>query len=348
MGTTEKQKYDYIVIGGGSGGSGSARRAAGWYGAKTLIVESGRSGGTCVNVGCVPKKMTWNFASINETLEVGRHYGYDIPEDININYNHFKNTRDAVIKRLNGAYERNWNREGIDLVHGRARFVEPKTIEVDTTDGGKAQYTADHILIAAGGRPNIPKVKGAEHGITSDGFFELEDLPPKFAVVGAGYIAVELAGVLGAVGVDTHMFIRGENFLRKFDPMIQKTMTDRYVASGINVHRNHEGFKEVQLVRDGKGKDKLLRLVCMDDTVLEVNELLWATRSCWCGCKLRDGAVFEPGPHVPRIDPLINRFPCAFRNQQGSSKPVKKLLEDRLPFRLLWTNIHELTSKGKF
>lgn len=181
-----------------------------------------------------------------------------------------------MIKRLNGAYERNWNREGIDLVHGRARFVEPKTIEVDTTDGGKAQYTADHILIAAGGRPNIPKVKGAEHGITSDGFFELEDLPPKFAVVGAGYIAVELAGVLGAVGVDTHMFIRGENFLRKFDPMIQKTMTDRYVASGINVHRNHEGFKEVQLVRDGKGKDKLLRLVCMDDTVLEVNELLWA------------------------------------------------------------------------
>ena len=276
MGTTEKQKYDYIVIGGGSGGSGSARRAAGWYGAKTLIVESGRSGGTCVNVGCVPKKMTWNFASINETLEVGRHYGYDIPEDININYNHFKNTRDAVIKRLNGAYERNWNREGIDLVHGRARFVEPKTIEVDTADGGKAQYTADHILLAAGGRPNIPKVKGAEHGITSDGFFEIEDLPPKFAVVGAGYIAVELAGVLGAVGVDTHMFIRGENFLRKFDPMIQKTMTDRYVASGINVHRNHEGFKEVQLVRDGKGKDKLLRLVCMDDTVLEVNELLWA------------------------------------------------------------------------
>ena len=221
--------------------------------------------------------MCWNFASINETLDVGRHYGYDIPENVNINYNYFKNIRDATIKRLNGAYERNWDREGIDLVHGRARFVEPQTIEVDNVDGsGKTQYTAPHILIATGGRPNIPKVKGAEHGITSDGFFELEDLPPKFAVVGAGYIAVELAGVLGAVGVDTHMFIRGENFLRKFDPMIQQTMTDRYVASGINVHRNHEGFKEVQLVRDGKGKDKVLRLVCMDDSVIEVNELLWA------------------------------------------------------------------------
>lgn len=223
----------------------------------------------------MPKKMTWNFATINETLEVGKHYGYDIPEDVNINYNYFKNTRDAVIKRLNGAYERNWNREGIDLVHGRARFVEPKTIEVDLPEG-KKQYTAPRILIAVGGRPNIPKVKGGEHGITSDGFFELEDLPPKFAVVGAGYIAVELAGVLGAVGVETHMFIRGENFLRKFDPMIQETMTNRYAAAGINMHRNHEGFKEVQLVRDGKGKDKLLRLVCVDDTVLEVNELLWA------------------------------------------------------------------------
>lgn len=220
--------------------------------------------------------MCWNFASINETIDAGRHYGYDIPKDIKIDYTHFKRTRDASIQRLNGMYERNWNREGIDLVHGRAHFVEPKTIEVVNEDGSKVQYTAPHILIATGGRPNIPKVKGAEHGITSDGFFELEELPPKFAVVGAGYIAVELAGVLGAVGVDTHMFIRGENFLRKFDPMIQQTMTDRYVAAGINVHRNHEGFKEVQLVRDGKGKDKLLRLVCKDDSVLEVNELLWA------------------------------------------------------------------------
>lgn len=273
---TEKLQYDYIVLGGGSGGSGSARRAAGWYGAKTLIVESGRSGGTCVNVGCVPKKMCWNFASINETIEVGRHYGYDIPEDINVNYNHFKKIRDSTILRLNGAYERNWNREGIDLVHGRAHFVGPQTIEVENADGSKTQYTAPHILIATGGRPSVPKIKGAEHGITSDGFFELEDLPPKFAVVGAGYIAVELAGVLGAVGVETHMFIRGENFLRKFDPMIQKTMTDRYEATGINVHRRHGGFKEVQLVRDGKGKDKLLRLVGHDDSVIEVNELLWA------------------------------------------------------------------------
>ncbi|KAE8355344.1 hypothetical protein BDV28DRAFT_129154 [Aspergillus coremiiformis] len=276
MPPVELQRYDYIVLGGGSGGSGSGRRAAGWYGAKTLIVESGRSGGTCVNVGCVPKKMTWNFASINETLHVAEHYGYTIPKDVNINYRHFKDIRDATIKRLNGAYERNWNREGIDLVHGRARFVEPKVLEVENNDGTKMRYTAPKILIATGGRPKLPNVKGAEYGITSDGFFEIEELPPKIAVVGAGYIAVELAGVLGAVGVDTHMFIRGDNFLRKFDPMIQKTMTERYEAMGITIHKAHPGFKEVQLVQDGKGKDKLLKLISEDGSEIEVNEVLWA------------------------------------------------------------------------
>ncbi|KAJ5167273.1 Glutathione reductase [Penicillium canariense] len=261
MAPVEVQQYDYIVLGGGSGGSGSARRAAGWYKAKTLIVESGRSGGTCVNVGCVPKKMTWNFATVNETIELAKHYGYDIPEGTKIDYNYFKNTRDAVIKNLNGAYERNWNREGIDLVHGRARFVEPKVIEVGLPDGTIARYTAPHILIATGGRPTIPTVPGAA---------------PKVAVIGAGYIAVELAGVMNAVNVETHMFIRGENFLRKFDPMVQQTMTDRYEAAGVKLHRKHPGFKEIKLLRDGKGKDKLIKLVGNDGVELEVNEVLWA------------------------------------------------------------------------
>lgn len=277
MAPVETKTYDYIVIGGGSGGSGSARRASGWYGAKTLIVESGRSGGTCVNVGCVPKKMTWNFVSINEALHVGKHYGYEIPDGVKINYGHFKQTRDAVIKRLNGSYERNWNLEGIDLVHGRAQFVEPKTIEVDLNDGsGKRRYTAKHILIATGGHPIFPDIKGAEHGISSDGFFEMEELPRKWAVVGAGYIAVELAGVLAAVGVETHMYIRGDTFLRKFDPMVQKTMTERYEAVGIHIHRRHKGFKEVQLLSDGKGANKLLKLIGNDGEDVEVNEVLWA------------------------------------------------------------------------
>lgn len=220
--------------------------------------------------------MTWNFASINENIHIGEHYGYSIPKDVKIDYAHFKRTRDATVKRLNGAYERNWNREGIDLVHGRAKFVEPKVIEVDLADGGKARYTAKHILIAVGGRPSIPKIKGAEHGITSDGFFELEDIPRKWAVVGAGYIAVELAGVMAAVGAETHLFIRGQTILRKFDPMIQNTMTQRYEEVGIHIHKGYKGFKEVQLVRDGKGNDKLLKLISHDGEEIEVNEVLWA------------------------------------------------------------------------
>ncbi|KAI9370983.1 hypothetical protein BJX61DRAFT_54183 [Aspergillus egyptiacus] len=277
MAPVETKQYDYIVLGGGSGGSGSGRRAAGWYGAKTLIVESGRSGGTCVNVGCVPKKMTWNFATITESVEAGRYYGYDLPHDFNVNYNHFKKLRDATVERLNGIYERNWGREGIDLVHGRAKFVEPKTIEVTLNDGTTTRYTAPHILIATGGRPStLPDIKGSEYGISSDGFFEMEELPPKMAVVGAGYIAVELAGVMGTVGVETHMLIRGDTFLRKFDPMIQKTMTERYEAVGINIHKRHPGVKEVQLLKDGKGKDKLLKIISNDGSELIVNELLWA------------------------------------------------------------------------
>lgn len=221
--------------------------------------------------------MTWNFGTINETAHIGKHYGYDFPEKINFDYKYFKERRDATINRLNGIYERNWGKEGIDLVHGRARFVEPKVIEVTNPDGTVNRYAGKHILIATGGRPSVPSgIPGAEHGITSDGFFEIEELPPKIAVVGAGYIAVELAGVMNAVDVETHMFIRGEHFLRKFDPMIQKTMTDRYEAAGVHLHRNHPGFKKIELIRDGKGKDRLIKITANDGTEIEVNELLWA------------------------------------------------------------------------
>ncbi|KAJ6095223.1 hypothetical protein N7486_005969 [Penicillium sp. IBT 16267x] len=186
-------------------------------------------------------------------MNIGRHYGYAIPKSIAVNYKDFKIKRDAVIKRLNGVYENNWSKENIDLVHGRARFVAPGTVEVLVSSSRqRARYTAPHILIATGGKPNIPDIPGALNGITSDGFFEMEDLPPKLAIVGAGYIAVELAGVMAAVNVETHMFIRGQNFLRKFDPMIQKSMTEKYEASGIFIHRGHPGFKEVQLLQSGK------------------------------------------------------------------------------------------------
>ncbi|KAG8533830.1 uncharacterized protein KY384_001571 [Bacidia gigantensis] len=270
-------QYDFIVIGGGSGGSGAARRASGWYGAKTLLVENGRSGGTCVNVGCVPKKITWNFASVSEMLKDGVHYGYDIPKDIKFNFAEFKRKRDADVKGLNGAYERNWSRENIDLVRGTATFTGQKEIEVEVGEGEKRIYTAPHILIATGGKPVLPKgIPGSEHGITSDGFFDIEDLPKRMAFIGAGYIAVELAGVMAAIGVETHLFIRGNTFLRNFDPMVQNTMTKRYEDAGVIIHKSHQGFKEVIQVQDGRPGQKVLRLIEQDGSELEVNELLWA------------------------------------------------------------------------
>ncbi|KAI5284558.1 Glutathione reductase [Ascosphaera aggregata] len=277
MAPTDVHHYDYIVIGGGSGGSASARRAAGWYKAKTLLVENTRSGGTCVNVGCVPKKITWNLATINETLRDSKAYGYATPNDIPLDFATFKRKRDAAIERLNEVYERNWAREGIDLAKGTASFTGSKEVVVDMRDGsGKVKYTAPHILVATGGCPMIPNIPGAEHGITSDGFFDIEELPEKIAVVGAGYIAVELAGVMHALGVETHMFIRGETFLRKFDPMIQQTMTKRYEDVGVIIHRNYADFKEVQLLKSGKGANKLLKCVQVDGTELEFNEVLWS------------------------------------------------------------------------
>ena len=144
--------------------------------------------------------MTWNFASVSEMLKDGVHYGYNIPQDIEFNFADFKKKRDANIEGLNRAYERNWSREKIDLVRGTATFENQKEIEVILENGEKVVYTAPHILIATGGYPVIPQdIHGAGLGITSDGFFDIEDLPKRMAFVGAGYIAVELAGVMNAI-----------------------------------------------------------------------------------------------------------------------------------------------------
>ncbi|RFU26635.1 hypothetical protein B7463_g9699, partial [Scytalidium lignicola] len=270
------KSFDYIVIGGGSGGSGAARRAAGWYKAKTLLIENGLSGGCCVNVGCVPKKMTWNFASLAEALRDSKHYGFKTPDNIPFSFAEFKKKRDARIKVLNGAYETNWEREGIELVHGTARFTGAKELEVALQDGsGTVKYTAPHIVIATGGYPIVPDIPGAECGITNEGFFDIEELPSKIAIVGAGYIAVEMAGMLNAMGVEVHMFIRGQTFLRTFDQMIQHTMTSHYEEAGVIIHKGYKRFEKIEKISDGPGDKKVLN-VTYEGKTETFNELLWA------------------------------------------------------------------------
>ena len=277
--------YQYAVLGGGSGGSGAARRASGWYGAKTAIIDNGLSGGCCVNVGCVPKKMTLNYASINEAIETGKHYGYDI-KDVSQDFASFVEKRHARIKVLNGAYESNWEKEGIDLIKGTATFISAESgkieLEIKPKDGGKPyRITADKVCIATGSHPTKPSgIKGSEYGITSDDFFSMKHLPKKYVFVGGGYIAVELAGVMNAIGVETHLFIRHNTFLRKFDTMVQDTMTQHYEDIGIHVHREHPGIKEVVQLNPGKDetdpREKKLKLIMNDGTEMETNELLWA------------------------------------------------------------------------
>ena len=212
-----------------------------------------------------------------EALENSKHYGYATPDNISFDFASFKKKRDEHIKMLNRAYETNWDREGIETIHGTAKFTGPKELEVDLEDGsGKRRFAAKHICIATGGHPVVPKgIPGAEFGITSDGFFAIERLPSKIAIVGAGYIAVEIAGMLNAVGVEVHMFIRGQTFLRAFDPMIQETMTKRYEEVGVVIHRGYKAFEKVEKVSDGLGDEKVLH-VTLDGVKMAFNELLWA------------------------------------------------------------------------
>ncbi|KAJ2456353.1 Glutathione reductase [Coemansia sp. RSA 2336] len=224
--------FDFIVIGGGSGGMACARRAAS-YGAKVAVIEDrGRLGGTCVNVGCVPKKVMFNGASIMEAIEDAKHYGISVEKPV-FDWGVLKHARDEYVKRLNGIYERNLDKEKVEYVAGTASFLSNTEVKVNDD-----VLKASHILIATGGHPMIPKIEGAEHGIDSDRFFELEVQPKKVAVVGSGYIGIELAGIFHALGTDVTVFTRTEHILRHHDSIIGDTMLAEMKRQGIKFEHN--------------------------------------------------------------------------------------------------------------
>lgn len=199
--TRIEKQCDYLVIGGGSGGLASARRASKWHGAKTIIVEAKRLGGTCVNVGCVPKKVTWHAAEIHQTLRNAKNYGFAIEETRPFDWQGFVAKRAALVQRLNTIHEEHLGEDDVEYLHGVASFVDTDTVNVVLDAGKQVAVKAKHILVAVGGHPTIPSdIEGSELGITSDGFFELDKQPKKVAIIGAGYIAVELAGMFNALG----------------------------------------------------------------------------------------------------------------------------------------------------
>uniref|UniRef100_A0A7S1XMW5 Glutathione-disulfide reductase n=2 Tax=Phaeomonas parva TaxID=124430 RepID=A0A7S1XMW5_9STRA len=261
------ESFDFIVIGGGSGGSACARRAAG-YGAKVALIERGVTyvngvrqgsgvGGTCVNVGCVPKKIMFNASQMRETMlgsvEIAGGLGYDVPEAAGaFDWAAVKARRDAYVKRLNGNYLRNWEKAGIQVIHGLASFEDSKTVTVSLNEGGTVQLTAPHILIATGGRPKMPDIPGAELAISSDGFFDVAEQPAKAAVVGSGYIGVELAGIFNGLGTETHLYIRGKTVLRRgFDAFIQETLMEALEEHGPVMHTETAPTR-IEKTPDGK------------------------------------------------------------------------------------------------
>jgi glutathione reductase (NADPH) len=275
--------FDYLVIGAGSGGIASARRAA-TYGAKVAIIESNRLGGTCVNVGCVPKKVMWNAANIAEILHRDMyHYGFTNTNDDDNNsspttkfdFNFLKRSRDAYIKRLNGIYERNLANSNVTVLTGYGSFDGPNTVQVyDSLSGEISKYTAKHILITPGGKPIYPSGSGIEeHSITSDGFFDMEELPAKAVVVGAGYIAVELAGVLQSLGSDTSLVVRKEKALRSFDPIISDTLDSEMQKQGITIYRNTNGLEKIEL--DSNSGKKIVTLQ-NGETITDIDTVLVA------------------------------------------------------------------------
>ncbi|MBM3357190.1 MAG: glutathione-disulfide reductase [Betaproteobacteria bacterium] len=257
------RQFDLIVLGGGSGGIALANRAAS-HGVKVALVEAGRLGGTCVNVGCVPKKIMWNTASIAHVFHEAGDYGFTARVE-RFDWGALKKSRDDYVAWLNGRYQAGLEKNRVDWIRGEGRLGGANEVAVN---GERLQ--AAHVAIATGGRPVVPAWKGAGLGITSDGFFELERQPRRVAVVGAGYVAVELAGVFRALGSEVALVLRKESVLRSFDEMLQQAVMREMAADGIEIHTNAH-------VRELARADAGLTLRCAEG--LEISGLdcvLWA------------------------------------------------------------------------
>jgi glutathione reductase (NADPH) len=257
------ENLDLLVIGGGSGGLAHAQRAA-EYGARVAVVEYQPLGGTCVNVGCVPKKVMWYASHLSHDISHAADYGYDVHIGGH-DWRALKARRDAYIKRLNSIYGNNLDKRGVTHITGAAEFVDTNTVAVD----GRS-YTADRIVVATGGRPIVPAIPGAEHGITSDGFFELDERPQRVLIAGSGYIAVELAGVFNGLGSETQVIVRKDSVLRSFDSMLSEQLMETMQKEGIAL--------ETGVVPQSVRKTDAGLIVCAEDgrEFGPVDALVWA------------------------------------------------------------------------
>jgi glutathione reductase (NADPH) len=258
--------YDLISIGGGSGGVACGIMSA-KLGKKVAIIEAKQLGGTCVNRGCVPKKAMWHAAEIAHMLKHDvKGYGFDVTNN-NFSWKTLINNREQYISNILKYYDKTIKNQNIDNYNGWGTFIDDHTIQVN----GET-ITGEHIVIAPGGYPTVPEnIEGSDLGITSDGFFELKQQPKKVVVVGAGYIAVELAGVINALGSETTLVLRKKQALRSFDATIRETLDECIRSSGINI------LTETQISSITKDNNQKLSLKLNNGSLIEnVDSLIWA------------------------------------------------------------------------
>ena len=285
---TTEFDYDLFVIGAGSGGVRAARMAAS-KGKKVAVAEERYLGGTCVNVGCVPKKLFVYASQFPELFHASEGFGWSLAEAPTLNWATLRDNKTAEIERLNGIYNTLINNSGADLFDGRATVTAPHQVEVN----GKG-YSAKTILIATGGWPYIPEFPGSELAISSNEMFFLDDLPNSAVVVGGGYIAVEFAGILNGLGVDTHLVYRGPNLLKSFDREMSDKVTEGMAAKGVHMHLNTQ-INEIIKTDSG------LSVVLDNNTALEAGLALYATgrQANTAGLGLEStGAVLRPNGSI--------------------------------------------------
>ena len=261
---------DLIVIGGGSGGVRAARMAA-TRGAKVVMVESGAMGGTCVNVGCIPKKLYSYAAGYSEAFAEARGYGWQVPEGIALDWDALKTARATEITRLNGIYEGLMRGANVERINGHGRLVDAHTVAVSLDGQDVRQLTAAHILVATGGKPVLPEVAGKQHAIVSDDVFDLPTLPRHMVVVGGGYIGCEMASIFHGLGVQVSLLYRGAQILRGFDDEVRDFVAEEMRKAGVDVRVNTDVHS---IALDASTGERVLQL--NDGSSLRADQVLYA------------------------------------------------------------------------
>ena len=293
--------YDLFVIGAGSGGVRAARMAAS-KGKKVAVAEERYLGGTCVNVGCVPKKLFVYASQFPELFETSVGYGWHIPQSPTLDWPTLRNNKTAEIERLNGIYHNLINTSGADLIEGRATLDGPHRVLVNDR-----VFTARTILIATGGWPYIPRFPGSEHAISSNEMFYLDELPKKAVIVGGGYIAVEFAGILNGLGVETDLVYRGSVLLKSFDREMAEKIQVGMKEKGVTIHLNSD-IDAISKTKDG------FSVLFNNQKSLETDLVLFATgrRANTSGLglettnvQIKDQGVIEVDKHFMTAEPSI-------------------------------------------